>query len=315
MSAFTLDLALGEPPRRLHPTVWMGRLISRLVVSAKARMAASQRAAGILIAAAVVAASAGLPAALYWAAGFMGEWPRALLIVASGAVLLFAAISVRSMLDHAWEVVRPLGHGNVDIAQQRLAALVKRKTSGLGPAHIYSGLVETIAENTVDGMISPLTYFALGGLPGALGYRAVNTMDAMIGYRSEEFREIGWAAAGLDRALNYVPARLGALLIVCAAALLRLDWRGAIRVMRHDHANTQSPNAGYPISAMAGALGVHLEKVGHYVIGAEGEDPTHTSVSQACKVMLISSTIYVGIIAAVSLAMFFLGVSVWWSNA
>ncbi len=296
-AAVAIDLGLGEPPRRMHPTVWMGAIIGRLVVAAKA-CATHERASGAAITIAVVAVFSVPFAVLYAAAASLDAWLHTALVAASSVVALNVAVSVRSMLQHAGAVTGPLGLNDITAARQRLAAVVKRRTGGLDCNHILSGLVETIAENTVDGIISPLSYFALAGAPGALGYRAVNTIDAMAGYRTPELEDVGWFGAVCDTVLNYVPARITALLMIASAAILRLDWRGALATMQRDHARTASPNAGYPIAAMAGALGVRLEKVGHYVIGEGGVAPTIQSVRQAERIMLVCTGIYVSMISA-----------------
>lgn len=295
-AALIIDIALGEPPRRVHPTAWMGALVGRLVVAAKGRTR-YERTSGTIITLAVVAAFCAPIVALYSVSISLEPQIHAVIVAASGIVVLYVAVSVRSMLQHVAAVTAPLELDDIAVAQQRLAAVVKRKTGELDGNHILSGLVETIAENTVDGIISPLSYFALAGAPGAIAYRAVNTIDAMIGYKTPEFRDIGWFGATCDRVLNYIPARITAVLMVASAAILRLDWRAARTIAARDHAKTSSPNAGYPIAAMAGALGVRLEKIDHYVIGQGGAEPTTQSVKDACKMMLVCTGLYGGIIA------------------
>ena len=310
--ALAMDIGLGEPPRRLHPTVWMGRLTARLVVAARA--SAHERAAGVAVVLGVCGAVIVPLAVLHAAIGALGAWSGIVWAMA-GALLLFAAISIRSMSQHVEAVTSRLGEDDLTAARHRLAMVVKRDTRSLGRAHILSGLVETIAENMSDGVIAPLAYFALAGAPGALVYRAINTIDAMAGYRTRELERVGWFGATCDTVLGYVPARMTAGLIVAAAMITGLDWRGALACVRRDHAVTASPNAGYPMSAMAGALGVRLEKVGHYVICEGGAEPTMRDVDAARRVMLVGSVILVAAIGAVALALVAAGAPVWWSHA
>lgn len=307
IAAVIADIALGEPPRRIHPTVMMGKIIGHLVVASK-RRAGCERAYGVIITLGTSAIFSVPFVLLYVSASGLETWLYTILIAASGIVALNVTVSIRSMLQHVAMVTEPLRLNNITVAQQRLATVVKRKTSGLDSTHILSGLVETIAENTVDGIISPLSYFALAGPAGAFAYRAVNTIDAMIGYKTSQLQDIGWFGAGCDRVLNYIPARITAVLIVLAAVILRLDWRGALFTTRRDHAKTSSPNAGYPMAAMAGALGVRLEKVGHYVIGDGSNQPTIQSVHDANRVMMTCVGLYVSAILALVIGVG----TLWW---
>lgn len=311
-AALALDLALGEPPRRAHPTVWIGRLVARLVVAASSR--GWGHAAGVGIVLAVCGAVLGALGALAAALAALGPWAWAAWAVA-GAILLCAAISVRSMSQHVAAVTSRLEGGDIAGARHGLAAVVKRDTRGLGRPHILSALVETIAENMSDGIVAPIAYFALAGAPGAMVYRAINTIDAMAGYRTRELERIGRFGAACDTVLGYVPARLTACLIIAAAAALRLDWRGAIATVRADHGATASPNSGYPMAAMAGALGVRLEKVGHHVICAGGAEPRLDDVAAARRVMVAGSVILVAAIAVVAACLAAAGAGAGWSHA
>ena len=296
--ALALDYAAGDPPNRLHPTAWAGRLagaaVPRLLAACRGAGGGggggrrAQRAAGVALVAGMVALAAGLAwaasAALAqaWAAGMPphrgGEWPAhaALLALsaAASAVLLKTTLSLRGMERHALAVARRLEAGDLAGARASLAMIVKRDTSGLDGAHVASAAVESVSENTVDGVTGPLFYFGLFGLAGAFAHRTVSTLDSMVGYRTWMFRDLGWFAARCDTALNYAPARLTALCTVAAAALApRADWRGAYRVMARDASAPDSANSGYPMAAMAGALGARLEKEGHYALGGGGGRP------------------------------------------
>jgi adenosylcobinamide-phosphate synthase len=147
-----------------------------------------------------------------------------------------------------------------------MPALVSRETQNMGGPEVVSATVESVAENTCDSVVAPLFYFLLFGVPGAVVYRVVNTWDAMIGYHGE-YEYSGKFAAKLDDILNFIPARITGLLLVMAAYLCRKDGKNAWRVMLRDHGNTESPNAGWPMSAAAGALRTQLQKAGCYRLG------------------------------------------------
>jgi adenosylcobinamide-phosphate synthase len=153
---------------------------------------------------------------------------------------------------------------------------------------VAAAAVESLAENLGDSVVAPLCYYAIGGLPGAVAYRAVNTLDSMIGYRGR-YEWLGKAGARLDDVLNLLPSRLAVLLIVGAAAVVGEDARGAWRVARRDARLTAGPNAGWPMAAMAGALGVELEKVGHYRLGAGGAAADATAIERADRVIAVAA--------------------------
>jgi adenosylcobinamide-phosphate synthase len=163
-------------------------------------------------------------------------------------------------------VGRALAAGDLAAARLGLRSLVSRDTSALDPPLLAAAAVESVAENASDSLVAPLFYFVLGGVPAALAYRACNTLDALIGYHGET-EWLGKAAARLDDLANLVPARLTAALLVVASALVGASAAGALRTWWRDGARTESPNAGRPMAAMAGALGVQLTKVGHYRLG------------------------------------------------
>jgi adenosylcobinamide-phosphate synthase len=206
----------------------------------------------------------------------VSSWAGLLVSVLLGSLCL----ARRSLKEHALDVLHPLVAGDLSQARTALARIVSRETAHLKEEEIVRATVESVAENTSDGVIAPLFYLALGGVPLAMAYKAVNTLDSMIGYHTERHEYFGKTAARLDDAANYLPARLTALAFIGAAwvqGLLgreeRWDWREALRVARKDGRRHHSPNAGYPEAAMAGALGVQLGGVNRY-FGAMVQKPT-----------------------------------------
>ncbi|MCH8330432.1 MAG: cobalamin biosynthesis protein CobD [Bacteroidetes bacterium] len=176
-----------------------------------------------------------------------------------------------------------------DVAQARLGlrSLVSREPSGLSSQQTAAATVESVSENMADSICGPWLFFALFGLPGAVAYRVINTMDSMIGYHGE-YELLGKASARLDDIVNLIPARLSGLLLVLASAFLPGQHAaGAWRIMWRDHARTESPNAGWPMSGMAGALGVELEKVGHYRLGEDTRPVVVGDITQAIRSMYL----------------------------
>ncbi len=297
--ATLLDLALGERvfPRGLHPVVWMGKVIRALVALLRkclstqdagqgddSRRLLSPRVLELLCGTAmVVLVSGGFAAAAYCLLeGLQGL--SGVVYVLVGSLVLKSTFAVSMLGEAARRVHRALDAGRLEDARCELRALVSRDTSGLTPELAAAAAVESVAENASDSFLAPWLAFALFGIPGAVAYRALNTLDSMIGYRGE-YEYLGKSSARLDDVVNLVPSRLSAVLIVLGGLVQRFHppqrgisssrWdeaRAAWRVTRRDHGQTESPNAGWPMSAMAGSLGVQLQKVGHYSLG----DPTRS---------------------------------------
>jgi len=253
LGAFGLDLLLGDPRGWPHPVVWIGRLIGRLEAFWTTLLGRC-RLAGVLLTASTLL----LAGAAAWGglalAGSVHPWLR-------GAVALWLAwtcLALRSLHRESLEVVRQLEAGDLEAARRALAMIVGRDTAFLDEAGVLRATIETVAENTSDGVVAPLFYLLLGGPVLAIVYKAASTLDSMVGYRDERYREVGWASARLDDLLNLVPARLTGLLLVLAAAVLRLNAWSALRVMQRDGRKPQSPNAGIPEAAVAGALEIAL---------------------------------------------------------
>jgi adenosylcobinamide-phosphate synthase len=174
-------------------------------------------------------------------------------------------------------------------------SLVSRDTSELDESQVASAVIESVAENASDSLIAPLFYYMLGGLPLALVYRFANTADAMLGYHTPEFEWLGKIPARLDDLLNLLPARLTGWLIVLASPLAGGNMLHAKQTMHRDAANTASPNAGFPMSAMAGALGIELEKTAHYRLGYGGRKPTSADIRRSRTILLAATGIATGL--------------------
>lgn len=265
--ALALDRFVGEYPNRWHPVVWMGTVIRAAEVRApeiptpaSVRSMYGQFVYGLGMA--IVIPS--LFAVFGWGVSVVP-----VLDVIGGALLLKGCFAIRALGRAGAVVAGAVDADDLAGAREGLRSLCSRDPATLAFPELIAGATESLAENASDSIVAPLLWYALLGLPGIAYYRAANTMDSMIGYRGR-YEWLGKAAARQDDLLNLVPARLTALLLLAGGRLVGADMRGGWRVMRRDASNTESPNAGWPMAAMAGLLGVRLEKPGHYRLGDPG---------------------------------------------
>ena len=312
LAALLADLTLGEPPDRLHPTVWMGRWLGRMRDREKQRAGTSHDttnrafghgvltlSGGLLLTTVVSGASALLLNAI-GTRGFasVSDLPARLTRIAAEGAALKPALAVRSLLRAADVVRAALESDDMHEARRLLAwHLVSRPTHDLAPHEIAGATIASLAENLSDSVIAPLIAYRCAGLPGAYAYRFVNTADAMLGYRTAELEWFGKPSARTDDLLNLVPARISAPLIALVATGvsglgLGTAWR-ALRCAMTEASHTASPNGGWPMAAMAGALGVRLEKRGHYVLNAEGRAPAAHDITRARRIVFAASLVAV----------------------
>ena len=297
--AIMLDLIFGDPKNRYHPTAWIGNFIGNLVPLFKNENVNLEKFGGILI----VLISTTVVGILLIALNLKldsiigNEFVSIIVIIVVSAILLKTTMAIRGMEKHALAVTNALENDDIDEARVNLAMITKRKTKNLDKNHILSGVLESISENTVDGITGPMFYFALFGLPGAFVYRVINTIDSMIGYKTEMFKNLGWFGANCDNILNYIPSRLTAMTMVLGAMLLRHDWKNCYEIFKRDGKKTDSPNAGYPMAALAGALGTKLEKIEHYSLGTDIQEITSKKVKDAIALMKVTSLLFYGIVS------------------
>jgi adenosylcobinamide-phosphate synthase len=265
-----VDVVCGEPPPLIHPVVWMGRLLDWLEARAP-RGEKGRLCYGVAVAVA-------LPLGWGWLARTVerrAPWPV-------HALVLKPAYAGRALLDAGRRVEIALENCQLEPARDELRSLVSRPTAALDDQLVAAAAIESLAENLVDSWLAPLLAYGLFGLGGAYGYRAVNTSDAMWGYRDARYERLGKTAARLDDIVNFVPARLGALVLCCAAGG---RWRAALQTWRTDASLTTSPNAGQTMACAAGALGVRLEKPGQYALNAAAPLPGPESIVRARRLV------------------------------
>ena len=255
-TAFLLDLILGDPHHWPHPIRWIGNSISWM--QQKIRTVCHSEPAlyigGAVLWVVIVgvtwlvtwAVISGLSSINIWLGRLVELW------------LAYTILAGRCLSDAAMDVYRALDSGSLENSRRQLSYIVGRDTSQLNETQITRGVVETVAENTVDGVIAPLFYLFLGGVPLAMAYKAINTLDSMVGYKNEKYKAIGCVSARIDDLANLIPARISWLLLTMAAWCLKLDVRQAFKIGWRDRYQHKSPNCGWPEATVAGALGVRL---------------------------------------------------------
>lgn len=257
LAGFILDLLFGDPYWLPHPVRWMGSLIAALERPLRAlfpRSPRGEQAAGVVLVLLVVGVFTAGCALVLALCSRVSPW----LAWGAEAIICYQMLACRGLVVESNRVYAELEGGTLEGARTAVGMIVGRDTQQLSAEGVAKAAVETVAENTSDGVVAPLLFLALGGAPLGVAYKAVNTMDSMVGYRNERFEHYGRAAARLDDALNFIPARLAGLLMVLAAWVAGLDGRGAWRVLKRDRLKHASPNSAHTEAACAGALGVQL---------------------------------------------------------
>ena len=287
--AVALDLLLPEPPAIVHPVVWMGKAISVFE-----RVAPTGRVAGLFFGGVVVIVIVGISCGVAWLsmAALSAVGPAA--YVVGGAVMLRISFTARGLVLAAEETRTALEGGHLDKARESLKSLVSRDAEGLSASLVAAAVIESVAENTTDSFVAPWLAFAVFGVPGAVAFRAINTLDSMLGIRGR-YEYFGKTAARLDDAVNLIPARLSALLILVSGGLGRHSLARGWRTMMRDRHLTASPNAGWTMGAMAGLLGVRLEKPGHYCLGEGLREPDAEDIGKSMA--MAKQTAALGVVA------------------
>ena len=260
LAGFLLDCILGDPYSLPHPIRLIGRLISALEKWARNAFANNLTAGGTILALIVLLTSAGIPLAVLFLCYRVNIWLGA----AAESILCYYMLAARCLRSESMKVYRAISENDTEKARTAVSMIVGRDTKPLDRNGIIRAAVETVAENTSDGVTAPMLYMGLGGAVLGFFYKAANTMDSMIGYTSEKYLHIGKFAAKLDDVLNYIPSRLTALLMILSAGILRLDMKNAWRIWRRDRRNHASPNSAQTEAVCAGALDVRLAGDAYY---------------------------------------------------
>ena len=289
---FGMDLLLGDPRGMPHPVIWIGRLISALEPYLRAifpRTPEGERRAGGVLWLLTAAVSAALPALVLWVCALISPWLR----LAAESVMCWQILAVKSLRTESMKVCAALETGDLEASRRAVSMIVGRDTARLDRDGVTRAAVETVAENTSDGVVAPLVFLALGGAPLGFFYKAVNTMDSMLGYVEPPYKNIGLVPARLDDVMNFLPARLSALLMLAAGALLGMDAKQGWKIFRRDRFNHASPNSAQTESVCAGLLGLRLAGDAWYhgvlhkkpYIGDALRDIEHRDIPRACRLL------------------------------
>jgi adenosylcobinamide-phosphate synthase len=305
LGAFVLDLVLGDPLRLFHPVRWMGMAISSMEPIFR-RLQIPLVISGALFAGSLILGAWGITALLVNLAGIAHPVWRLIF----ETILIYYCISPSSLRKAAMDVDDALISSGLTKARKKVSFIVGRETEHLSEQGVIRAAVETVAENLVDGVISPLFYAAIGGAPLAMAYRMVNTLDSMVGYRNDNYLQFGRISARMDDIANYIPARLSIPIIAFAAQLLSGSGNRAFQTAVHEGAHHASPNSGFSEAAFAGALAVKLNGPSTYhgrvvnkpYIGIAFGDVTRSDIRKACDLMLLCSFLWIIILAVISVS-------------
>lgn len=289
---FFIDLLVGDPHGILHSVVGIGKLISLLEKILRQGFPKTDKgeiAAGAVLWVMVAAICTALPGMVLFLCHRISPWLR----LAVESLMCWQILAVKSLKDESGKVYAALESGDLEGSRDAVSMIVGRDTQGLDDAGVTRAAVETVAENTSDGVVAPMLYLALGGAPLGFFYKAINTMDSMLGYVEMPYKNIGLVPAKLDDAANFLPARLSALMMLAAGVLLGFDGKNGWRIFRRDRFNHASPNSAQTESVCAGLLGVRLAGDAWYhgvlhkkkYIGDPGREIAHQDIVRACRLL------------------------------
>lgn len=254
---FGIDLVVGDPHGFPHPVILIGKLIDALERGLRKMLpktASGEKVAGALLWIFVVVVSSLLPALLLWFCHSISPWLR----LGAESIMCWQILATKSLRDESMKVYHALESGDIMKSRYAVSMIVGRDTAELDDAGVTRAAVETVAENTSDGIVAPLIFLAIGGAPLGFFYKAVNTMDSMLGYVEPPYKNIGLVPAKVDDIVNFIPARISALLMLMAGGLLRLNVKNGWKIFCRDRFNHASPNSAQTESVCAGLLGLRL---------------------------------------------------------
>ncbi len=306
ISAYVLDIILGDPHWFPHPVKFIGRMIEW--AENKLRQCKwNLKFTGVILALSIITFTFIITYFVIYVCGLA----HFLLGIAVNCFFIYTSLSINSLSKESRKVYYLLKAKRLPEARESLSMIVGRDTKDLNESEIVRATIETVAENTVDGILAPLFYACIGGAPLALAYKAINTLDSMIGYKNEKYKELGWFSAKLDDAANWIPARLSVIFIPIAAFILRMSLKQSIKSIIKDSNKSPSPNAGIPEAGFAGALGIQLGGTNYYggiaherpVIGIGNRTKVKEDILKSINLMRIASLLLV-IFAAILLISF-----------
>jgi adenosylcobinamide-phosphate synthase len=295
-AAFILDLIFGDPESMPHPIRWMGRSINAFETRFR-KFNVSLKTSGAILAILLILLTWSLTLILVLSAQIIHPVLRTCIEI----LIIYYCISIRSLEKSSMKVYWFLKHGKLSDAKKNLSFIVGRDVEKLSEQGVAMATIETVAENLVDGVISPLFFAAIGGAPLAMAYKMVNTLDSMIGYKNKKYEQFGKAATRIDDFANFIPARLSVPIITLTVQILSGKGRRAFKTAIKDGSNHSSPNAGYPEAAFAGGLGIKLGGPNYYgeklvskpYIGEKYGEAEAEHIKKACDIMMLSSLLWI----------------------
>ncbi|MGN6350977.1 MAG: cobalamin biosynthesis protein, partial [Candidatus Nitrosocosmicus sp.] len=292
--SISFDYFIGEPPNRIHPDVWIGKGIDIFTKQIKkkdfAKFKIPEKISGSILALSLTS--------------ILGVFAYVIIIqsvytigtiafIFISVFILKSTFSIKAMDRHIKDILNDIKKKDIEKARYDLSKIVSRKTNTLSEEKILSASIECIAESFVDGILSPLLYYGILNIPGALMFRITNTLDSMIGYKDKYYKDIGWMSAKMDTIMNWIPARVSIIFLVLSSLVLKQDWKNAVLIYKRDGMKTESLNSGIPMSIIAGALKIQLEKIGHYKLGDMNEQITIEKCKIALKITKIATLIFI----------------------
>ena len=297
--AALIDITIGEPPNRVHPVVLIGRIINfftKMIKNAsryrKEKEKEKENFEKVMGSILALGLTVMVSLVVYYISIQSFFLLGTIFFVIVSAAILKTTFSIRAMETHIKEILVELNKNDLDKARKNLSKIVSRDTRNLSEPRILSACIECVAESFVDGILSPLFYYGLLNIPGSMMYRTINTLDSMIAYKDDYYNRVGWMSAKLDTIVNAIPARLSSVFLIASMMVCGQDWKNAIKIFKRDYKNTESFNAGVPMSIMAGGLNIQLEKIDHYKLGDMKEQLTIQKCKTSLEIIKIATLIF-----------------------
>ena len=294
--ALLIDRFIGEVPNSIHPLRWMGNLLGAIDRRIKNRGTRMTSVLGFLSYLLVFILFSGIGLFLttlcrYYVSDLVSPEVGEVLWIVVTAFIFKISFAIFSFRKHCDPIRKDLDDGRVEDAAAKVQMIVSRNTKGMDAEHIASSCCETVSENLVDSVYSPVLYFGLFGIPGAVMFRCANLMDAMWGYLNEKYGRLGFFPAKFDDVLGFITSRVSPYFVALAGMIMHMDWRAAVPAAKAEHTKTPSPNSGWSMTAVAAVLGISMEKKGVYVMGT-GPMPTTEDVRRCCRLVELSSVLF-----------------------
>jgi adenosylcobinamide-phosphate synthase len=296
IAALLIDRFIGDVPNAIHPLRWMGNILDAIDRRIKHRSSAWTSVLGFLSYLLVFVIFGGIAiliiaAVHHYVSDIDPLWGEIAWIVVT-AFIFKVQFAIFSFRHHCDPICKDLDEGRVEDAAAKVQMIVSRNTKGMDPEHIASSCCETVSENLVDSVLSPTFYFGLLGILGSIMFRCSNLMDAMWGYLNDKYGRLGFFPAKFDDVLGWFTSRISPYFVALAALFLRMDWKAAVPAAKREHTKTPSPNSGWPMTAVAAALGISMEKKGVYVMGV-GPLPTTKDVQRCMRLVELTSILFI----------------------